>query len=353
VNEKLFRPIIINRTRIKNRFAFAAAADHMDKLPDRRIKRFSDLAAGGVGMIISGATTFTDKTNWQQIILAVHANGGNITPQILPQRINDALVSVLPTENKYFSPLIFPYRKHRAYDDTDIANFISQYAASARTAKALGADGVEVHAAHHSIPATFLSPYTNTRTDKWGGSLENRIRFHKEVYTAIRGAVGADFPIIIKLGVQDMTPDGLKYEEGKLAAIMLAEHGYDAIEVSQGLQYAELNENLDGLPLRSHILRPEQEAYFRDWSRGVKAAITKPVILTGGIFSFEVAKSIVESGDADMISLCRALIREPGLINRWQQGDVRRATCTACNKCTLELLAKGQPLECFLDMHKL
>jgi 2,4-dienoyl-CoA reductase-like NADH-dependent reductase (Old Yellow Enzyme family) len=76
------------------------------------------------------------------------------------------------------------------------------------------------------------------------------------------------------------------------------------------------------------------------------------VLVTGGIFSLETAESVVSSGDADMVTMCRALLREPGLIKRWHSGDTRRATCISCNKCTTELLVKGQPLECFLDLKK-
>ena len=346
----MFQPITINNVVLKNRFVFAAADDNLNKDVYRRVQRYAALAAGGVGLIVSGATTFADSEGWRKVIDAVHHNGGKIFCQLVPTKIFDRMVSRLPADNEYFSPLMYPYREHQAFSEEEIFGFIEQYVERAALARQLGADGVEIHAAHHSIPATFLSPYTNQRSDSWGGSLENRLRFHKEVYKAVRAKVGADFPLIIKLGVEDAIAKGLRFEEGRQAAAILAEHGFDAVEVSQGLMIVDTNMTLRGMPMRTGIIKPEQEAYFRDWSREIKKEISKPVILTGGMFSYETVKKLIDEGYADMVSMCRALIRESGLVERWQQGDIRRATCVACNKCTFELLSKGLPLECYLDL---
>ncbi|MDQ7823684.1 MAG: NADH:flavin oxidoreductase [Candidatus Eremiobacteraeota bacterium] len=346
----MFREITIGSMAVKNRFVFAAAQDHLDSDPGRRAGRFGSLASGGVGLVISGATDFADIEGWRGAIEAVHKNGGKIAPQIIPDKIKDALPSVVPPECPFFGPALYPYREHRPYTEEEILGFISQYAARAEIAKSLGADGVEIHGAHHAIPMCFLSPLTNRRDDRWGGPLENRLRFHRELLSAVRARVGAEFPVMLKLGVEDAIPGGFRLEEGREAARILSEAGFDAIEVSQGLMNSSLG--FEGTPLRPDIRKPEQEAYFRSWSRAVKAEVKKPVIVTGGIFSIETVESVIGSGDADMVSMCRALLREPGLVDRWKSGDTHRATCISCNKCTTELLLKGQPLECFLDLKK-
>ncbi len=171
---------------------------------------------------------------------------------------------------------------------------------------------------------------------------------HCEIIKAIRAEIGDDFPVIIKLGIQDGVANGLGAEEGKVAAQIIAEAGYDAIEISQGLQDLS-SESWDGTPMRSNINKPEDEAYFRDWAREVKQLISKPIILTGGIRSYEVAEKIIANNDADMLGMCRPFIREPELIKRWQNGDHSKATCISCNKCITELLLNGLPLECYLD----
>ncbi len=330
----LFTPITVNRTVIANRFEFAAAKDHLDCDPVRRQARYAAVAAGGVGLIVSGATTFADRDGWRAVIRAVHANGGLIMPQLVPDPLPGALVAELP---------------HRRYSGEEIAATIRQYADRAAAAKALGADGVEIHAAHNSRCAQFLSPLTNRRDDEWGGSLENRLRFHREIYTAIREKVGGDFPVIIKLGVEDAKPGGLTFAEGRRAAVMLAAHGYDAIEISLGLQDYGKTPPFQATPLRSFVKKPDGEAYFREWSREIKAAVKKPVILTGGILSPGVAAKIVAEGCADIVGMCRALIREPRLVTRWRGGDLAPAVCASCNKCVTELYARGLPLECQLE----
>lgn len=157
--------------------------------------------------------------------------------------------------------------------------------------------------------------------------------------------MGKDFPVLIKLGVEDALKGGLKFEEGKEIALLISQYGYDAIEISQGLQDFR---SWEGTPM--HLINSiKDEAYFRNWSLEIKKMIKLPIILTGGLRSFELIQSIIENEEADFIGLCRPLIREPGLISRWKNNDRRKAICISCNKCITELLMKDLPLECFLD----
>jgi 2,4-dienoyl-CoA reductase-like NADH-dependent reductase (Old Yellow Enzyme family) len=223
----------------------------------------------------------------------------------------------------------------------DIWEVIRAFGEAAARAKEAHFDAVQVHAAHGYLISQFLSPYTNRRQDEWGGALENRVRFLREIYQAIRTKVGDDYPILIKIGVKDEIPGGFDLKDGKWVARCLEQWGFDALEVSQGLR----GQDADKKESRPGILRPEQEAYFRDWSREIKKQVKIPVMIVGGLRSFNIMEEIVQNGEADFISLSRPFIREPDLINRWEKGDDRKAKCISCNKCS-EVLENGKMLHC-------
>jgi len=147
--------------------------------------------------------------------------------------------------------------------------------------------------------------------------------------------------VLIKLGVADGFAGGLAFAEGLRAAEACADWGFDAIEISQGLRgkrYAETE-------FRTGIQKLEKEAYFRNWCRLVKAAVAVPVMMVGGLRTPALMEEILQSGEADFISMCRPLIREPDLPARWQAGDPAVPACISCNRCFDEIL-KGVPLHC-------
>lgn len=319
--------------------------------PKARVKRYSDLADGGVGLIIAGRVL--DKNEgFERVVDAVHKAGGKIALQILsrmglgfdPKKDLPA-AGVVPKESPIFNK-VCPYSPHHEATDGEISDMISDYSSAARIAKEFGVDAVQVHSAHNSALFQYLTPLINQRHDEWGGDIQNRIKIHKEVYNAVRAEVGEEMPIFIKLGVADPFPNGLTFEEGKEAARLLAEHGYDAFEISQGLQDFGDTKTWSGTPLRANITKLTDEAYFRGWCREIKKIINKPTIMTGGIRSFELAEEMLGNGETDMIGICRPFIREPNLIERWQNGDHKKASCTSCNKCGLALM-KGLQLACY------
>jgi 2,4-dienoyl-CoA reductase-like NADH-dependent reductase (Old Yellow Enzyme family) len=140
--------------------------------------------------------------------------------------------------------------------------------------------------------------------------------------------VGNDYPVLIKMNCRDFDENGLSLDDSVLAAGLLADAGLDAIEVSGGL--------LTGgalRPSRSGINSEEKEAYFKEELRTFRKAVSIPLILVGGIRSFEVAERLVDDAMADYISMSRPFIREPDLINRWKAGDHRKAECKSDNLC--------------------
>jgi 2,4-dienoyl-CoA reductase-like NADH-dependent reductase (Old Yellow Enzyme family) len=200
---------------------------------------------------------------------------------------------------------------------------------------------VQVHAAHAYLLSQFLSPFTNRRNDDWGGKVENRLRIHHEIVQDIRKKVGEDYPVLVKIGVQDGFPEGLAFSEGKMATQLLAQWGYDALEISSGLR----GKGYETAEFRTKISRVEREAYFREWCREIKSEVMVPVMMVGGLRTFELMEEVIQNGEADFVSLSRPFIREPGLVNDWKSGDHNRATCISCNKC-FEALLNLEPLHC-------
>jgi 2,4-dienoyl-CoA reductase-like NADH-dependent reductase (Old Yellow Enzyme family) len=226
----------------------------------------------------------------------------------------------------------------------EIEEIIEGFGAAAGRAQVAGFDAVQVHAAHAYLISQFLSPHTNRRTDGWGGSPEARFRFLKQLYRDMRRHVGPDYPIHIKLGVADGFAGGLEFTEGKAIAAHCVDLGFDMVEVSQGLRggsYAEAE-------FRTGIPDKTPEAYFRGWTRTIRRQTRAPVVLVGGLRSIDVIRDALDEGDADLAALCRPLIREPGLINRWGRGDDRPSRCVSCNQC-YEVLFKGLPLHCVVE----
>jgi 2,4-dienoyl-CoA reductase-like NADH-dependent reductase (Old Yellow Enzyme family) len=210
----------------------------------------------------------------------------------------------------------------------DIRQTVADFAEAARRAKEAGFDAVEIHAAHGYLLSEFLSPYSNRRTDAYGGPIENRARIIFEVYQAIRARVGSDYPVMIKINSADFDEVGLTPGDSLWVSRELSSMGINAIELSGGIPAAgEL------APAREKINTPDKEAYFKNHAKELKPEIKCPLVLVGGLRSIEVIEEALTEGAADFFSLARPLISEPGLINRWRSGNRKRARCISCNKC--------------------
>ena len=178
--------------------------------------------------------------------------------------------------------------------------------------------------------------------------MKNRAHLVLEILRAIKIALRKQFIVTIKLNSDDFTEGGFTQSEMLQVAAMLESAGIDAIELSGSLslkisKYISVREG--------RIDSKEEEGYYRNAAKLYKEKINVPLILVGGIRSYEVAKELVENKQADYISLCRPLIREPGLIKRWQSGDIKRATCVSCNRC-YEPIRAGKGMYCVLKKQK-
>jgi 2,4-dienoyl-CoA reductase-like NADH-dependent reductase (Old Yellow Enzyme family) len=361
----LFEPTGIRGMRLRNRFVRSATydgcADRHGYVSEKQITLFSDLAQGGVGLIVtgiahvhpSGQISFFQNSltsddfipGLKKLTTAAHDWGAKIAVQLfhagrerakfLRPKEGEAIAPSFVEDDPYFS------KDYRSMTEDEIWEIVQAFGDAAKRAREAGFDAVQVHAAHAYLLSEFLSPFTNRREDDWGGSLGNRLRIHREIYKDIRAKVGEDYPVLVKIGVQDGFAGGLEFSEGKMASQRLAQWGYDALEISSGLR----GKGYETAEFRTKINRLEREAYFRLWCKEIKSQVDVPVMMVGGMRTFELMEEVVQKGEADFVSLSRPFIREPGLVNDWKGGDRHRATCISCNKC-FEALLQLEPLHC-------
>jgi len=211
----------------------------------------------------------------------------------------------------------------------EIEDTIATFRDAAIRAQNAGFDGVQVQAGHGWLLSQFLSPFFNRRTDAYGGSLENRSRIVLEIVKSIRQATGKQFLLLVKINSNDNLPGGFHIEEMVQVSAMLEKAGVDAIEVSGGNIAAFWTGDMKNS--FSPVMRAP--VYYREAAEKFKEKIKIPLMLVGGIRSFETADELVKTGTADFISLCRPLIREPDLIKRWKSGDLRKSECTSSSAC--------------------
>jgi len=364
----LFEPMVIKGMELKNRFVRSATydghADHTGQVTARQIKFFEDLARGGAGLIITGISHVNDSgqispvqnsmasdhciPGLKKLSAAAHNLGAKIAIQLFHAGRESArflkaknLEAVGPSfvhDDPYFK------RPYRSMTGEEISEVVSAFGDASRRVREAGFDAVQVHGAHAYLLSQFLSPYLNRRNDQWGGHLENRLRIHREILKDIRAKAGEDYPLLIKIGVEDGFPGGLEFREGALAARFLAEWGFDAIEISSGLR----GKRYEGTEFKTKLGRPEREAYFRGWCKEIKAEVDVPVMMVGGMRTFALMEDVVEKGEADFVSLCRPFIREPFVVNKWRKNSHYKPACISCNQC-LDAIFQGNPVQCMQE----
>ena len=373
---------------LMNRFVRSATREFLasseGRFTDQYFAAYNQLAEGKVGLIIPGSyyvhklgrtapgVTVLDEdgvTEDLQILAQnVHNRGAKIVGQVNhggrqadPRMIKTTPIGPSAVRDK--RSMIKP----RPMDENEIEETIKAYGTAARRLREGGFDGVQIHAAHGYLINQFLSGYTNHRKDRWGGSLENRMRFLMEVFNSIRSQVGADFPILIKINAEDHVKGGVTIEETIFVCQKLEELGIAAIEISGGIGETGLSTSRGGLPedlvlknrsllqrliirLKMKSLRTEarfHEAYYLPFAAAVKKRLRTPIIAVGGIRRRLTMEQALKTGQADFIALCRPFIRQPHLVKLMEKGHEDPITCTNCNRCTLEMLLHHKPMGCY------
>ncbi|NIF15534.1 NADH:flavin oxidoreductase/NADH oxidase family protein [Pantoea sp. Cy-639] len=204
----------------------------------------------------------------------------------------------------------------RALDEAGIAEVIQRFARTAALAEQAGFNGVQVHAAHGYLLSQFLSPLSNQRQDRWGGSLENRARLLLEVVKAVRAAVSPGFGVAVKLNSADFQRGGFEPADARQVVLWLNELAVDMVELSGGSYEAPAmqGDSRDGRTLA-------REAYFLEFAREIAAIARMPVMVTGGIRRLPVVEQVLDSGVA-MAGIATALALDPALPRLWQAGEV-------------------------------
>jgi 2,4-dienoyl-CoA reductase-like NADH-dependent reductase (Old Yellow Enzyme family) len=360
---KLFEPTEINGMVMKNRFVrsatWAGMAGDDGSCTPKLVEWMVKLAEGGVGLIITGHAYVSQRgqaSPWQigidkderipglqDMTDAVHKKGGKIVIQLAHAGMfaNSKLTGETPVAPSALSGFTEHPPKEMNLDD--IEELVKGYGEAAMRGKKAGFDGIQIHAAHGYLLSQFLSPVFNKRHDRYGGKIENRATFLLEILKSIRAKVGDDYPVLIKINSRDFLEGGLELEESIKVGEMLKEEGIDAIEISGG---TAVSGKLS--PVRTGISSEDDEAYFKDAARAFKERIDIPIILVGGIRSFEVANDIVDHHIADYISMSRPFIREPDLINRWKSGSQDKSNCLSDSKCFAPAMS-GKGVYCVVE----
>ena len=337
---------------IKNRLVRSATDEgfaNPEGAPTQRLIDIdTELARGGVGLIIAGTAHISLEGKWgnngigmdhdnlikplKRLCKATQEAGGTLAAQLLhcgttvnPVTLSERGALLGP------SAMIDPLFGHPVEELTQdhILKIVDDYAKAASRAKKAGFDAVQIHSGHGYLINQFLSPSRNFRKDQYGGSLENRTRLLCQVYEAIRGAVGQDFPLFIKMSAYDGFPGGVDPYEAAHTAAILDAMGIDAIEVSAGTPEGDKKGGWD------HILpAPFEEGSLLKYALLIKERVNCPVISVEGWRNPKKIEKALEKIDA--VSMSRPFIREPNLANRWLEGDLSPALCISCNKC-LEL----------------
>lgn len=206
------------------------------------------------------------------------------------------------------------FNRPRALSDGEIVALVGKFARAAQLAKEVGFTGVQIHGAHGYLVSQFLSPLHNQRSDRWGGSFENRLRFVLEVYRATRAAVGADFPVAIKLNSADFQKGGFSEEESMRVLEALAREGIDLVEISGGTYESPAmvgaQEQPREQPKESTMRR---EAYFIAYAEKARLRVRTPLMVTGGFRSSAGVEAALAGGATDLVGLARPLAVEPAL----------------------------------------
>lgn len=324
----IFDKTMLNRLKLNNRIfrsaTWEASADTNGNLTESLYDVYRELAEGGVGAIITGITTVSPHDAKLNGIVQFHSDAfvnehRKLTDIVHEHECKIFMQTAMVDSVFYVDDDLYeiPIDKLTA---ENIAEVITLFRDAAVRAKTAGYDGIQIHAAHFFFLSKFISPLFNSRADEYGGDSERRAKILADILDAVREVVGKDFCVIAKINGDDFSEGGLTLEDCIVACKIMKSHGVDAIEISG---------NYTSREARAH----RNEGYFKDYAVAVKKVVDVPVILVGGHRSLDAMNLLLNTTNIEYLSMSRALIREPALINRWAGGDVRPSACIGCNAC--------------------
>lgn len=381
---KLFSPIKIGSITIKNRFAMApmgplGLADANGGWNQRGIDYYVERAKGGTGLIITGVTFFDQVVEKQdpstvpnplykpvnfvktsrEMTERIHAYGSKIFLQLsggfgrvtIPTNVGD----IPPV-----APSAIPHRwldkTCRAITVDEIHAIVKQFGEAAFHAKRAGFDGVQIHAVHEGyLIDQFAISMFNQRTDEYGGSLENRLRFAKEIVEEIKKTCGDDFPVTLRFSLKSMIKDwrvgalpgedfeekGRDTEEGLKAAKLLESYGYDALDTDVGTYDAWW---------WNHPPMYQKKGLYREYCKMVKEVVDIPVFCAGRMDNPDMALEAIENGECDVIDLGRPLLADPDYCNKLRCGKITQIRpCISCHEGCMGRVASYSLINCAVN----
>ncbi|MDD1694492.1 MAG: NADH:flavin oxidoreductase [Methanoregula sp.] len=321
----LFDETSIGTMRLRNRLVrsatWEAMADETGRPTPRLIGLYRELAAGGVGFVITSATLIAPGATglpgmlainedssiaaFRSLSAAVHNNGSPVVMQLTHVGTNGTWLTPGSTSQE------------------DLHHIVRLFGDAASRAQQAGFDGVQVHSGHGYFISQFLNAKKNTRTDEYGGTAGNRARFLAEIASEIRARTGKDFPILVKINCSDFKGDDGVWDACRCACHTLAAQGISAIEITGGVSGTSFPPA--GLAY--------QESVFRDYATEIARTMDVPVILVGLNRTPSVMTELLNTTGIGYFSLSRPLLRQPDLPNIWQNNPDRPAACTSCDAC--------------------
>lgn len=372
-----FQPFQLGPITLRNRFIKSGANEGMcvDGTPSKALlKHHRDLAAGGVALttVAYGAVAKVGRTLENQIWIrpeivpdlkamadAVHAEGGRISFQITHGgsfvtqcRVAGRTLSAMSGFNPAGAMAGNFFQRAMTGNDMDVV--AGQFVRAAELCREAGFDAVEIHMGHGYLLNQFISPLSNQRTDAYGGSAENRVRFPAMVLKRVKDAVGKDLAVLAKINVADGVRRGATVDDAIVTGRALQAAGADMLVLSGGRNMESgwfifgSNFNLEEMDIvlrdrwflrtMMHVAQGRapkvefKEMYFLDYSRKIRAALDLPLAYLGGAKSMDNVETALREG-FDAIVMARALIHDPALVNKFRGGALRHSGCTSCNRC--------------------
>tara|TARA_R110000868_G_scaffold102886_2_gene283476 strand:- start:1688 stop:3715 length:2028 start_codon:yes stop_codon:yes gene_type:complete len=352
----LFEPLDLGFTTLRNRIFMASMHvrfELLDNATERAAAFYAERARGGTALIVTGGygpnpqgvieegadclNSPDQVANESRIPAAVHEAGGRIVLQILHAgryaKVADPVgASSLP------SP-INPREIHALTTD-EVERTIEDYVNCAALAQQAGYDGVEIMGSEGYLISTFCAASTNDRTDQWGGSFENRIRFPVEIVRRVRERVGSDFILVYRISALDLFDGGLTGDETEILAQEIEKAGANMLTTGIGWHESRI-------PTIAHMV---PRGGWRHAARRIKEAVAIPVAATNRINTPETAEELLANGDADIVALGRQMLADPQFANKSEagQGDAIN-TCIGCNQACLDFIFADKPSSCLVN----
>ena len=353
---KLLSPLDLGFVQLRNRTLMGSMHTGLEESPDgfkRMAIFYAARARGGAGLIVTGGispneqgrlnkgaaklTEDSEANHHKFVTQAVHDAGGKIALQILHAGRYSYLPGLVAPSAIQAPINVF---KPKEMTQEEIQTTINDFANCARLAKKAGYDGVEIMASEGYLLNQFIAQRTNQRTDSWGGSYENRIKFPLEILKKIRSEVGTNFIIIFRLSMLDLVDNGSTWDEIIQLAKEVEKAGANLINTGIGWHEARVPTIATCVP----------RAAFTWVTAKLKAHVSVPLITTNRINTPETAEEVLQRGDADMVSMARPFLADPEFVNKAARNKSATInTCIACNQACLDHVFENKPASCLVN----